>query len=44
LLEKIPVRVILEPRTALLGAAACAERALTARQSRITRHSARKKR
>ena len=27
LVEKIPVRVILEPRTALLGAAACAARA-----------------
>lgn len=26
LLEKVPVRVIVEPRTALLGAAACAER------------------
>jgi glucokinase len=44
LLEKIPVRVILEPRTALLGAAACAERVLQARRPRTTRRSARKKR
>lgn len=28
LLEKIPIRVIVEPRTALIGAAACAERGL----------------
>ncbi|NIW36928.1 MAG: hypothetical protein GWN32_10485, partial [Gemmatimonadetes bacterium] len=26
LLEKIPVKVVLEPRTALIGAAACAAR------------------
>ena len=44
LLEKIPVRVILEPRTALLGAAACSERALTAARPRAPRRSARKKR
>ena len=33
MLEKIPVRVILEPRTALLGAAACAAR--LARERRV---------
>ena len=44
LLEKIPVRVILEPRTALLGAAACAEQALAAARPRAPRRSARKKR
>ncbi len=36
LLERIPVRVILEPRTALLGAAACGAR-LATRTTRTTR-------
>jgi hypothetical protein len=35
LLEKVPVKVILEPRTALIGAAACAETLPSPRRTKV---------